>query len=402
MSVKVRLGIMMFLQYAVWGSWAPVLAAYLQNELGFSGVQVGVIYSLLPLATIISPFIGGQIADRYFSSEKVISALQLCGGVLLLFISRITDYSTMMWLMTLYCLLYAPTLALTNSIAFINLKDSEKDFGVIRVWGTIGWIAAGWALTGWRVWFKTPNAAGFGGDLLFLAGVFSVIMGLTSFSLPHTPPKKEITSPWAFVEAFKMMRNKNFLIFIIISFVVATELMFYYQLTSPFLESVRIGLSPQSVPAVMTIAQMAEIFVMAFLLPRFIKKYGVRNVLVIGVLAWPVRYIIFAVGTPAWLVIASLALHGFCFVFFFTAAFIYVDTVAPPGIRHSAQSLITFATYGIGNYAGAFFAGWIQDYFTSAGSVNWTGVFLVPCALTILCALAFLFFFKVDKSVIKV
>ena len=218
-------------------------------------------------------------------------------------------------------------------------------------------------------------------------------MGLTSFSLPHTPPKKEITSPWAFVEAFKMMRNKNFLIFIIISFVVATELMFYYQLTSPFLESARIGLSPQSVPAVMTIAQMAEIFVMAFLLPRFIKKYGVRNVLVIGVLAWPVRYIIFAIGTPAWLVIASLALHGFCFVFFFTAAFIYVDTVAPPGIRHSAQSLITFATYGIGNYAGAFFAGWIQDYFTSAGSVNWTGVFLVPCALTILCALAFLFFF---------
>jgi len=402
MSVKIRLGIMMFLQYAIWGSWAPVLAAYLQNELGFNGVQVGIIYSLLPLATIISPFIGGQIADRYFSSEKVISALQLCGGIFLLLISQITNYSTMMWLMVLYSILYAPTLALTNSIAFINLKDSEKDFGVIRVWGTIGWIAAGWALTSWRFWFKVQNAAGFGGDLLFLAGAFSVIMGLMAFSLPHTPPRKEGTSPWAFVEAFKMMKDKNFLVFIIISFVVATELMFYYQLTSPFLESTRIGLSPKSVPAVMTIAQIAEIFVMAFLLPIFIKKYGLRNVLVLGVLAWPIRYIIFAIGTPIWLVIASLALHGFCFVFFFTAAFIYVDTIAPPDIRHSAQSLITFATYGIGNYVGAFFAGWVQDHFTSGGVVNWTGVFFVPCVLTILCALAFLFFFKDSKTVIKI
>jgi nucleoside transporter len=402
MSVKTRLGIMMFLQYAIWGSWAPVLAAYLQKELGFSGVQVGVIYSLLPLATIISPFIGGQIADRCFSSEKVIAVLQLCGGIFLLFISQITNYPTMMWLMALYCLLYAPTLALTNSIAFINLKDSEKDFGVVRVWGTIGWIAAGWALTGWRVWFKVQNATGFGGDLLFLAGIFSIIMGITAFTLPHTPPKKESASPWAFVEAFKMLKNKNFLIFIIISFVVATELMFYYQLTSPFLESASIGLSPQSVPAVMTIAQIAEIFVMALLLPMFIKKYGIRNVLVIGVLAWPIRYIIFAIGAPSWLVIASLALHGFCFVFFFTAAFIYVDTIAPPDIRHSAQSLITFATYGIGNYVGAFFAGWVQDYFTSGGIVHWTGVFLVPCALTILCAAAFLVFFKEDKSAIKV
>jgi MFS family permease len=152
----------------------------------------------------------------------------------------------------------------------------------------------------------------------------------------------------------------------------------------------------------MTIAQIAEIFVMALLLPKFIKKYGIRNVLVIGVLAWPIRYIIFAIGAPSWLVIASLALHGFCFVFFFTAAFIYVDTIAPPDIRHSAQSLITFATYGIGNYVGAFFAGWVQDYFTSGGVVRWTGVFLVPCTLTILCAVAFLVFFKEDKSAIKV
>lgn len=403
MSAKVRLSIMMFLQYAIWGAWAPVLAAYLQSPpLNFTGVQVGMIYSLLPLATIISPFVGGQIADRYFSSEKVIAFLQLIGGGILIVISQTSNYTVMVWLMLLYSLLYAPTLALTNSIAFINLKDSEKDFGLIRVWGTIGWIAAGWSLTGWRYMEKVTASFSFNGDLLILAGIFSIIMGIQSFSLPHTPPKKEGGRPWAFLDALKMMKDKNFLIFIIISFIVATELMFYYQLTSPFLESPKIGLSPANVPAIMTIAQFAEIIVMAALLPVAIKKIGLRNVLFIGVVAWPIRYIIFAIGTPVWLVIASLSLHGFCFVFFFTAAFIYVDTIAPPDIRHSAQSLITLATYGIGNYIGAFFAGWIQDYFTTGGVTNWTGVFLVPCFLTIACALAFLFFFRDERPKIQV
>jgi MFS family permease len=177
--------------------------------------------------------------------------------------------------------------------------------------------------------------------------------------------------------------------------------MFYYVLTAPFLTSDKIGISQANVSGWMTIAQGAEIVVMAILLPIFIKKIGLRNVLVIGVLAWPIRYIIFAIGTPAWLVIASLSLHGFCFVFFFTAAFIYVDTVAPNDIRHSAQSLITLVTYGIGNYIGSLFAGWVQDFFTTEGIINWTGVFLVPCFLTVLCALAFLLFFKDERAKTK-
>jgi len=398
MSVRIRLGIMMFLQYAIWGAWAPVLSEYLLNDLGFSGIQVGVIYSLLPLATIIAPFIGGQIADRYFSSEKFIAFLQLTGGVLLIYISTVSDYSTMMWLMLLYCLLYAPTLALTNSVAFINLKNSEKEFGMIRVWGTIGWIVAGLGLSGWRLLSKSNEALSLQGDTLLLAGVFSIIMGIQAFSLPHTPPKKEGTKPWAFLEAIKMMKDKNFLVFIIISFIVATELMFYYVLTAPFLSSDKIGLSSASIPGVMVIAQIAEIFVMAALLPYLITKIGLRKILALGVLAWPIRYIIFAIGTPAWLVIASLALHGFCFVFFFVAAFIYVDLVSPKDIRHSAQGLITLVTYGIGNYVGSLFAGKVKDYFTVEAATNWTGVFLVPCVLTILCAFAFLLFFKDEKA----
>ena len=398
MSVRFRLGVMMFLQYAIWGAWAPVLSDYLLNDLGFSGAQMGIIYSLLPLATIIAPFIGGQIADRYFPSEKVIAFSQLIGGVFLVYISTVTDYSTMMWLMLIYCLIYAPTLALTNSVAFINLKNSEKEFGIIRVWGTIGWIVAGLALAGWRHVAASKEVFAVQGDTLMLAGIFSIIMGFLSFKLPHTPPNKEGTKPWAFLEALKMMKDKNFLIFIIIAFVVATELMFYYALTAPFLTSEKIGISSASVSGVMVIAQIAEIFVLAILLPYFITRIGIRKVLALGVLAWPLRYIIFAIGSPSWLVIASLSLHGFCFVFFFAAAFIYVDVVSPKDIRHSAQSLITLVTYGAGNYIGSLFAGWIKDYFTTDAGTNWTGVFLVPCALTILCAAAFLLFFKDEKA----
>lgn len=394
MNVKFRLGTMMFLQYAIWGAWAPVLSDYLKNTLGFSGAQFSLIYSLLPLATIIAPFIGGQVADRYFASQKFVAFLQLGGGVLLVLLSTVTDYRTMTGLMLGYCLLYAPTLALTNSIAFINLQNSEKDFGRVRVWGTIGWIAAGYLLTLWRVGARGMNVWSVRGDMLFLAGVFSLLMGLESFSLPHTPPRRKGVKPWAFLEAIQMMRDRNFLLFVIIAFVVATELMFYYILTAPFLTSPKIGVSSTILPWVMTIAQVAEIFVLAFLLPYLITRIGIRNILVVGILAWPARYIIFAIGKPAWLVIASLALHGFCFVFFFAAAFIYVDTVAPRDIRHSAQSLITLVTYGVGNYLGSLFAGWVHDLFTRQGVTDWTSVFLVPCVLTILCAAAFLVFFK--------
>ena len=204
MRGKYQFGIMMFLQYAIWGAWAPVLSAYLLNDLGFTGYQVGLLYSLLPLATIIAPFLGGQLADRYFATEKIISFLQLTGGVLLLVASRISYYQTLMATMFLYCLLYAPTLALTNSIAMINLKDSEEEFGRIRVWGTIGWIAAGLLLSGWRTLAAGNAALAIPGDTLFLAGILSLLMGIQSLALPHTPPRKEGVSPWAFLEAWKM------------------------------------------------------------------------------------------------------------------------------------------------------------------------------------------------------
>lgn len=398
MSTKTRLGVMMFLQYAIWGAWAPVLSSYLINDVGFSGGQVGWIYALLPLATMISPFVGGQVADRHFSSEKVIGFLAFTGGVVLLVVARTTDYSLMFALMLLYCLLYAPTLALTNSIAMINMEDCEKEFGGIRVWGTLGWIAAGLLLTGWRRLGEGGSVSAMDGDMLMLAGVVSVVMGIQSFTLPHTPPAKDGVKPWAFLESLKMLKAKQFAIFVGITFVVSTELEFFYILTAPFLESDRIGVSSANVPAVMTIAQLAEIFVMAWLLSFFLKKYGMRNTLAIGVIAWPIRYVIFAIGGPPWLVISSLALHGFCYVFFFVAAFIYVDKVAPPDIRASAQSLIAIVALGLGRFLGSLFAGKIRDVFTTEAGTNWTAVFLVPCALTVACAVAFLLFFREEQG----
>jgi MFS family permease len=196
----------------------------------------------------------------------------------------------------------------------------------------------------------------------------------------------------------KMLKVKNFAIFIGITFVVSTELEFYYILTAPFLQSEAIGVSPANLPATMTIAQVAEIFVMAFMLSWALKRYGMRRTLAIGVVAWPIRYIIFAIGGPAWLVIASLTLHGFCYVFFFVAAFIYVDKVAPPDIRASAQSMIAIVALGFGRFLGSLFAGWVQDTFTTDSGTNWTSVFLVPCALTLLCAVAFLIFFREEQA----
>ena len=395
MHGKFQLGLMMFLQYAIWGAWAPVLSAYLLADLSFEGTQVGFVYSLLPMATIIAPFVGGQIADRYFASEHTIAFLQLSGGGVLLYAATLTDYRSLVLVMFVYCLLYAPTLALTNSIAMSHLDNSEEGFGRIRVWGTIGWIAAGWMLSAWRAGTGGMVVAG---DMFLFAGGFSIVMGLQSFLLPHTPPRRDSRTPWAFLEALRMLRDREFAIFMLISFVVATELQFYYVLTAPFLQSSAIGISPARVPAVMTVAQIAEIFVLAVMLSWFLKRYGMRSTLALGVIAWPVRYVIFAIGTPWWLVVASLTLHGFCYVFFFVAAFIYVDSVAPTSIRASAQSLIAIVTLGVGSFVGSNFAGYVQSWFTVDGATDWFNVFLVPCAVTVLCAVAYLLFFKDQRA----
>lgn len=401
-SVRWRLSVMMFLQYMVWGSWYPVLSTYMER-LGFSGDQMGIIYSLLPIGCMVAPFAAGQLADRYVATEKLIAVLHLVGGILLCATASVTSYGSMFLLMLMWSLVYAPTLALTNSITFHHLPDAENKFGLVRVFGTLGWIAVGLLLTALRkIWPEIEGLPGLGGaDSLWLGGFLSLALGLFCFVLPHTPPARTGGSPWAFLSAFKLLRDPSFALFIAIAFVVATELMFYYVLTAPFLQTINI--SSANIPAVMTIAQAAEIGTM-LALPWMLKHWGIRRTMALGILAWPIRYAVFAYGEPTWLVVAALTLHGLCYVCFFVVSFIYVNSVAPPDIRASAQAFITFVTLGAGMFVGSRFAGRIRDYFTTGGAglevVDYTKVFIVPCVLTILCAIVFLWGFKEKRALL--
>lgn len=388
-SVFIRLSVMMLLQYMIWGAWGSYLPVYL-DELGFSSMQGGAIYSMLFFASMIAPFIGGQIADRYMASEKYLALSQLAGGVLMFVMAAQTQFWPFLLVMFLWSMFYAPTLPLTNVICFSHLSDVDRQFGAIRLWGTIGWILAGWFLT---LWLRMDAD---GANCLRLAGVASIAMGAFSFFLPHTPPKKAVGNPMAFVDAFALLKKPSFMVFMIVAFVVATELQFYYILTGPFL--LALGVESANISAWMTLAQIAEMLTLLILLPIVLPRAGIKMSILIGILAWPVRYIIFAFGGPLWLILASLPLHGLCYVFFFVVAQIYVDRVAPKDIRNSAQSLLFFVTFGLGLTLGSYFAGWIRALFTADGVTNWTFVFIIPVVLTILCAIAFVMYFKDPKE----
>jgi len=402
-GIHVRLLVMMFLQYAVWGTWFMTLGGYVGKYLGFAGWQIGWLYALLPLANIVVPFTGGQIADRWLPTQVALGIFHLAGAAVCFVLAYVKSYPAMMTWLAVYCLLYAPTLALTNSLAFRNLRDPQREFGIIRVGGTIGWIAAGWLLTLLRrVWgTESPQYV----DFFLLGGVLSALLGVYCFTLPPTPPAKEGRDPLAFREALVLFKDRSYLVFFIIAFVVATELQLYYVLTFPYLEIITpvIGLKSSSLPAVMTVAQVAEIVTMTLLLPWAMPKWGVRKCMLVGMIAWPIRYIIFAATYPlykempvmVWLTIGSLVLHGFCYVFFFVVAFIYTDMVAPKDIRASAQALINVAVLGIGLFVGSKFAGWLSDLCTDAASktVNYGMVFAVPAVITVICAVVFAILF---------
>jgi nucleoside transporter len=388
-QLYLKLSLMMFLEFAIWGSWAPVLASHLVGPLKFSGKQTGWIYATLWLGCVVSPFIGGQIADRWVSTERYLATVHLAGGIVILLASRQKKFWSLFGLMGLYALLFAPTLALVNALMFSHLTDSDTQAGGIRVWGTIGWIVAGLLLALWRRLGRPRVRAS---DALTLAGILSLAMGAYCFFLPHTPPPKEPANPLAFVQALNMLGEPNFLIFLIISFIVTTELQFYYIPTAPFLED--IGIQNKNVSAVMTLAQFSEIIAMAVLLPLLLPKIGFRWVLVIGVIVWPMRFVIFSMMRPVWLVISSLTLHGLGYTFFFFVGQMYVNKAASPDIRASAQALITVVTLGFGNFVGTQITGVVLDWFKKDGKFRWRPVFLVPCILTIVCAAAFVLFFK--------
>jgi len=361
LGLRIRLSLMMFLEFFVWGAWYTVGYGYMTDPgskggLGFSDATASTIFGLLPVASIFMPLLAGQITDRKMPTQVFLGIVHLLGGLGMFLAANSRDESPFYYGILIWALAYAPTISLTNSLAFSHVKDAERDFGPIRVFGTIGWIVAGLVLSAWR--YSRPEvAAGLGrNDCFYLGGAAGLLMGLFCFTLPHTPPARAGVSPWAFLKALALLKNPRIAVFLLISFVVAIEFPFYFQFTDQFLQS--IGADAKSTPALLVIAQVAEILTM-LALPLILKKYGPRKTLFIGVMAWPVRYLIFAMGKPYGLVVASLALHGICFVFFFVVAFIYIDSVAPKDIKASAQGLLTLIVYGFGMWVGSHFAGMI-------------------------------------------
>lgn len=368
-SVQIRLMTMMFLQYFVWGSWGVSLGGYMGTTLGFTGAQLTAVYATTAIATMVSPLFLGYIADRFFSTERILAVLHLAGAGLLAYAASVTDHTGLWTVMLAYALCYMPTLALTNSISFENIKSAEKEFPIIRVFGTLGWIAAGLAVgqLGW----------GLDNRQLYLASSASAVLGLFCFALPHTPPKGlQPQSPGSARSGLgRLLTQPSFVVFTVASFLVCIPLAFYYNLANLFLTQID---APKPT-ALQTIGQMSEVFFMA-VMPWFIVRLGVKRMLAVGMLAWVVRYLAFG---SMWfpLIVFGLLLHGICYDFFFVASQIYVDSKADVTQRARAQSFIAFVTLGLGMFVGAQVAGYTYDRFgpTQTGQIHdWFQIWLWP------------------------
>ena len=382
MNNNTRLGTMMFLQYALWGAWLPVTARYLsasisEGGLGFSGSQIGMILGLAgSIGAIAAPFIAGQIADRYFSTERVLAFLVSTGGIVKWYTATQTDYQSWLVLSILYSVLYMPTLALSNSITFAHINDRENDFPKIRVWGTIGWIAASWVFP--MIWLQTdlqfqsmppfivgvevPEVTSRLADALKFSGLISLCYGAFCFVLPNTPPKKDAVEKLAFKKAFELFQYSSFTILVLASLAVSIIHQIYFLQTGPFLSS--IGIPDSQIGPAMTIGQFAEIITMAYL-GYFLKRIGFKKVITIGIGAYCLRYAIFGTELfPVWVMVLSQAFHGFCYAFFFAAAYIYVDKIAEDDVRHSAQTVFGIIILGGGPVIGGWLSGYLQNAYT--------------------------------------
>jgi nucleoside transporter len=395
MDIRLRLSVMNFLEYAVWGAWFVVLGQYL-NSLKFTGKQIGSIYATMSLGAIFSPMIVGAVADRYFAGEYVMAASHLIGAGLLFAMAGARTPGKFYVLALVYALVYSPTMSVSNAVIFANIPDGQRDFPTIRVLGTIGWIAANLSLK----WILKPGEPVNNRPLL-LASALSAVLGAFSLLLPHTPPsnKAEI---FPFVEAIKLLNDKSFAVFFGISFLITIALAFYYSFTSLYLEQ-KIKVQPGNVGPLMTIGQWSEI-VFLLALPWFLDTFGMKAVLVVGMAAWGIRYAIFSAGGPFPLIVLGLALHGICFDFFFAAGFIYVDKTAPEEIRNSGQALFGSLTYGLGMYLGTEASGWINHYLTreiqepASGQIvrftDWRKFWMIPCLGVMISLALFLLLFS--------
>lgn len=381
MGVRLRLSLMMLLEFAVWGSWFTVFGNYLGKDgLGFDGEKIGNLYGTMALGAIISTLFAGQIADRFLSSEYIMAICHLGGAALLYGMAHIHSYTGLYLVSFAYALLYNPTLAVSNSIAFANIPDSTRDFPSLRVLGTIGWILAGTAVD-----VILPEGAKNTNKPLLMAAILSAVLGVFSFVLPHTPPTGKKGDAIPFLRAVKLLGDPSFGVFFGLSFVITIALAFYYGFAGRFLEDLHI----KAVATTMTIGQWSELFFM-LTLAFVLKKWGIKAVLGVGMAAWALRYGLFSLGHPFALIVIGVALHGVCFDFFLAAGFIYTDEKAPPAIRGSAQALFSFLVYGAGMWLGNVISGQVVNRFTVGNVTDWHKVWMIPSIGAAICLVFFL------------
>lgn len=391
---------MMFLEFFIWGAWFVTLGTFLSANLKVSDQQISLAFSTQSLGAIIAPFIVGLIADKYFSAQKILGLIHLAGAAIMYFLYSTTDFAAFFPLLLIYMILYMPTLALVNSISFAQMKSPTKEFSGVRVWGTIGWVIAG-LLISFLAWDSASSLKeGMLVNTFLLAGGASFILGVFSFTLPNTPPS--ISSANASIkemlglDAFKLLKDRNFAVFFISSVLISIPLAFYYQNTSPFLTE--IGLENST--GKMALGQVSEVLFM-LALPFFFARFGFKKTIMIAMLAWAVRYAFFAFGDAdekSWMLLVGIALHGVCYDFFFVSGQIYTDSHAGDNYKSSAQGMITLATYGVGMLIGFWIAGIISDYYSiPTGGHFWQSIWLFPSGFSILVLLLFTTLFKKEQ-----
>jgi nucleoside transporter len=390
-SVKFQLMSMMFLMFFGWGAWYGQMSKYLLDNLHATGDQVGNAYTTFAIASIFAPFFVGLISDRFFAAQKVMGFLNILGGVILYFLSLERDPEAFFWYILAYTLCFAPNLALSNSIAMNQMSNPEKEFPSIRVTGTIAWIVV-------------TNIIGFYalGDkvAIFEIAMFtSFILGIYAFTLPNTPPKGDKNASVAQIlglDALKLFKDRSFLIFFISSILICIPLSFYYAMANPSLTDSHMS----NVENKMSLGQASEVIFM-LLIPLAFTRLGVKKMLVVGLVAWIVRFLCFGYGdgiSSEWILYIGIILHGVCYDFFFVTGQIYTDQKAGEKIKNSAQGLITFATYGIGMGIGSKLSGIVLDYYTVNEVKNWQAVWMVPAAIAGVVLLLFVFFFSEKKT----
>ncbi len=396
-SVRGRLSLMMFLQFFVWGAWYVTTGTYLLQALKFTGTQTSQAYSTFPWGAIVAPFLVGMIADRFFAAEKVLAVMHLAGAALLYSVSTVTEPRLFFWVLLAYALCFNPTLALVNAISFNQMKSPEKQFPGIRVFGTIGWIVAG--LIVGKLGLDATALP------LRIAAGASLALGLIAFALPHTPPKslghRVTVRDVLGLDALSLLRSRSFAIFVLGSLLICIPLQFYYTFTNPFLNEMGVV----NAAGKQTIGQMSEVAFM-LVMPFFFARLGVKKMLIVGMLAWAARYLLFAFGNAQDLVslyYLGIALHGICYDFFFVTGQIYVDKTAPKAIQASAQGFITLVTYGVGMLIGAWASGPVVDLYARSGVAgvvahDWRAIWLWPAAMAVGIVLLFAFFFREDGS----